>query len=155
MPGTERRIVICGSMSMHSRMLEEQRELEEADVPAVLPPADEHIMPGLAEREYHAAKREAALAHFHKVMDPLTVAVLAINADKHGVRDYIGPNTFAELALAFVQGKRIYLLQDVPHNLADELRSWGVIPLRGDLGRLIADFHTYFRIEEAETSAFR
>jgi hypothetical protein len=73
-------------------------------------------------------------------MDPRTFAVLAINADKHGIRDYIGPNTFAEVAVAFSQGKRIYLLQDVPQNLEDELRAWGVVPLRGDLGRLVGDF---------------
>ena len=63
-------------------------------------------MPGLGEEEYQAVKRKAALAHFRKVMDPKTFAVLAVNADKHGVRDYLGPNTFAEVAVAFALGKR-------------------------------------------------
>jgi hypothetical protein len=153
MPGTDRWIVISGSMSMHARMHAEQQDLQLSGVPAVLPPADDHIMAGLGEEEYQAAKRRAALAHFRKVMDPRTFGVLAVNGDKHGIRDYIGPNTFAELAIAFVQGKRIYLLQDVPVNLADELRAWGAIPLRGDLGRLIRDFHTENVGEEAAKTA--
>ena len=125
MADSERWIVICGSMSMHDRMLEQKRHLEAAGLTVMLPPADECTISGLGRADYQAAKRRAALAHFTKVMDPRTFAVLAINADKHGIRDYIGPNTFAEVAVAFSQGKRIYLLQDVPHNLEDELRSVG------------------------------
>ena len=86
MPGTERWIVLCGSMSMHARMLEEKQYLEEAGVTVILPPAEDPVMPGLGEEEYQAVKRKAALAHFRKVMDPKTFAVLAVNADKHGVR---------------------------------------------------------------------
>ncbi|MGA8349008.1 MAG: hypothetical protein WB773_14575 [Isosphaeraceae bacterium] len=140
MPGTERWIVLCGSMSMHARMLEEKQYLEEAGVTVILPPAEDPVMPGLGEEEYQAVKRKAALAHFRKVMDPKTFAVLAVNADKHGVRDYLDPNTFAEVAVAFALGKRIYLLQNVPRNLEDELRAWGAVPLRGQLDRLIDDY---------------
>ena len=39
MPGTERWIVLCGSMSMHARMLEEKQYLEEAGVTVIFAPS--------------------------------------------------------------------------------------------------------------------
>lgn len=155
MHSKERWIVLCGSMSAHQRMLDEQHELEGAGLVAILPPSDDHVMAGLAEHEYHAAKRTAAMAHFKKVMDSRTCAVLAVNADKHGMRDYVGPNTFAELAIAFVNGKKIYLLQDMPRNLEDELKSWGAIALRGDLSRLIEEYYSECAVEEGAGSTSR
>jgi hypothetical protein len=140
MNGFDRRVVISGSMSQLPRMLEEQRLLEEAGVPAVVPPADEQVMEDLTLEEYQAAKCRAAREHLQKVMDPRTFAVLAVNADKHGIRHYMGPNTFAEVAVAFALGKHIYLLQDIPETLEDELRAWGAVPLRGNLSRLISDY---------------
>jgi hypothetical protein len=86
-------------------------------------------------------------------MDTRTCAVLAVNADKQGIRDYIGPNTFAELAIAFVNGKKIYLLQNVPRNLEDELTAWGAIPLRGDLSRLIEEVQRECAVEQAARSS--
>jgi hypothetical protein len=153
MPGTERWIVICGSMSQHDRMREQKDSLEETGIEAVLPPPDEHGFGSLAREEYEAVKRRVALAHFSKIMDRRTFAVLIVNADKHGVRNYIGPNTFAEAAVAFSQGKRIYLLQDVPETLADELRAWGAVPLYGKLDRLMNDYYASCRAEGTPASA--
>ena len=63
-------------------------------------------------------------------------AVLVVNPPKQGVGHYIGANAFAEIAIAFYFGKKIFLLYDQFPPYADELSAWGVVPLRGDLGLL-------------------
>ena len=44
-------------------------------------------------------------------------AVLALNFDKNGQENYIGGSTFLELYEAFMEGKKIYLWNDIPEGL--------------------------------------
>ena len=41
-------------------------------------------------------------------------AVLAVNLDKHGIKHYIGGNTFLELGFAHVLNQKIFLLNPIP-----------------------------------------
>jgi hypothetical protein len=43
-------------------------------------------------------------------------AVLVLNYDKHGVRNYIGANTFLEMGFAHVLGQKIFLFDSPPEN---------------------------------------
>ena len=63
-----------------------------------------------------------------------------MNCDKYGVSDYIGPNTFAEVAVALTHYKRIYLYQGIPDFYRDELVAWRAICLNGDTQRIISDY---------------
>ena len=62
-------------------------------------------------------------------------SVLIVNEEKHGVRNYIGPNVLMEMAIAFYLGKPIYILNDLPENSPFEEELKGFMPtiLRGDL----------------------
>jgi len=53
---------------------------------------------------------------------------------KKGICNYIGANSFAEIALAFYLGKKIFLLNDVYSLYEDELSAWGAVPLKGEPG---------------------
>ena len=66
--------------------------------------------------------------------------MLVLNRDKHGISNYIGPNTFAEISISLAHYKKIYLFQDMPKFYRDELSTWGVICLNGDLSRIINDY---------------
>ena len=127
------RIVICGSMSFYGDMLAFQKLLAEHGVPSIVPEAEDEYIAGLSEEGFAAFKRRVSFQYLMKIRSPETVAVLAVNKDKHGIRDYIGPNTFAEIAVAFAQQKRIFLLQGLPTDYFDELQAWGVISLDGSL----------------------
>jgi hypothetical protein len=70
-----------------------------------------------------------------------TDGILVANEPKHGDRNYIGANAFAEIAIAFNAQKAIYLLNDIPAAFEDELSAWGAIPLKGDLSILTADMN--------------
>lgn len=65
-------------------------------------------------------------------------AILVINNDKNGMKNYIGPNVLMEIALAFYFGKRIYILNPVEPNspYLEELRCFGVEEINGDLEKI-------------------
>ena len=61
-------------------------------------------------------------------------AVLTLNFDKHGMKNYIGGATFIEIYEAFMQHKKIYLYNDIPEGmLYDEIIGFSPIVLNGDL----------------------
>ena len=61
-------------------------------------------------------------------------AVLTLNFDKNGNKNYIGGSTFLELYEAFMEGKTIYLYNDVPEGLLyDEIKGFSPIVINGEL----------------------
>ena len=75
------------------------------------------------------------LLHFEKVA--WAEAVLILNYDKNNIKNYIGPNTLIEMALALYLGKKIFLLNPIPEmNYKEEILGVMPIVINGDL-RLI------------------
>ncbi len=61
-------------------------------------------------------------------------AVLTLNFDKNGMKNYIGGATFLEVYEAFMQNKKIYLYNDIPEGLLyDEISGFSPIVIHGDL----------------------
>ena len=131
-----KKILICGSMRFYKEMAEWKEKLGqqgyEATTPARL--ADVHE---IRDKEndlgrFEQVKREQGMKHFQKVID--TDAILVLNFDKDGRKNYIGGNTFAEIALAvainYTQGRniKVYTLNPLPEDsdFTEELKAWGV-----------------------------
>lgn len=76
-------------------------------------------------------------AHFNRIIDKSNEIILVVNDTKNGIDNYIGPNTFAEIAFAFHFNKKIYLLNDIYRPYEDELIGWNVLCLKGNLDNLI------------------
>jgi hypothetical protein len=133
----KQRIVICGSMSFYGDMLEIQKALQKDNIPSIVPEEENEVIASLSEEAFMAFKLEVSFNYLKKIRSPETVAILVTNKDKHGVLNYIGPNTFAEIAVAFAQKKKIFLLQGMPENYKDELEAWGAIPLYGFHNKLL------------------
>jgi hypothetical protein len=138
---TRRRVVVCGSMSSLSRMDEIRQTLHLADVPAVTPSPDNDIWLNLAPTDVAEKKRLASLRHIRRILHHTTAAVLVMNLDKYGTQDYIGPNAFAEIAVAFAHGRQVFLFQGMPDQYADELMAWGVTCLYCDIAALVDAMH--------------
>ena len=69
-------------------------------------------------------------------------AILVINKNKSGIKNYIGGNSFLEMGYAYVLNKRIYTLNDIPENLPifyQELVAMQPISLNGNLKRIKDD----------------
>jgi hypothetical protein len=135
-----RRVVISGSMTFFGEMRRTAERLASDFVKSTVPVSEELLPATMSAEQYDAFKRDASFRHIRRIRDPRTFALLALNFDKHDIRDYIGPSTFAEIAVAAVSGKRIYLIGDYPEVYAEELATWGVIRLYGRLAPLIRDY---------------
>ena len=61
-------------------------------------------------------------------------AVLTLNFDKNGQKNYIGGATFLELYEAFMANKKIYLYHEIPEGmLKDEINGFSPIVINEDL----------------------
>ncbi len=128
-----RRVVICGSMKNLGLMNEIAEMLEMSVLDVVTPEPDDRTAVSTA------AKRAASLRHMGQIRHQRTAAILVVNVDRPEAVNYVGPNSFAEISVAFADDRRVFLLQGMPDYYADELAAWGVECLNGDLPRLVRD----------------
>ena len=122
-----KRIVLCGSMKLKEKIFEVEEYLKNKEYEVVTP----------KEFRVEMTKGDAAKLHFDEITNEKTDIVLAVNVTKNGIENYIGPNTFAEIAMAFYFNKKIYLLNDIYEPYRDELEGWNVISLKGNLENLV------------------
>ena len=122
-----KRIVLCGSMKLKEKIFEVEEYLKNKGYEVVTP----------KEFRVKMTKGDAAKLHFDEITNEKTDIVLAVNVTKNGIENYIGPNTFAEIAMAFYFNKKIYLLNDIYEPYRDELEGWNVISLKGNLENLV------------------
>jgi hypothetical protein len=135
-----RQLVLIGSMSVYPELCAYAEMLNDAGINTVVPEPEQESVHQFSLPEMESFKREVSLKHIRQIRRPETWGVLAVNIDRHGILNYIGPNTFAEIAVAFAQFKKIYLLHGTPQFYLDELSAWQAIPLRGQIDILIEDF---------------
>ena len=115
-----KRIVLCGSRTFKDYIINIGRNLEKEGFEVVIPKEFFTPMP----------KREHSMLHFSEIQNEKTDYVLIINEEKNGNKNYIGANSFAEIAMGFYFGKKVFLKNDIYEPYADELVGWGVIPLK-------------------------
>ena len=122
-----KRIVLCGSMKLKEKIFEVEEYLKNKGYEVVTP----------KEFRVEMTKGDAAKLHFDEITNEKTDIVLAVNVTKNEIKNYIGPNTFAEIAMAFYFNKKIYLLNDIYEPYRDELEGWKAIALKGNLEDII------------------
>ena len=122
-------IVLCGSMKVKDRIIEISNELEKMGYNVLLPV---ECMQGLE-------KVIASRAHFDRISNPDNQAILIVNATKNGIENYIGPNSFAEIAFGFYFNKKVFLLNDIYEPYKDEIIGWNIKCLNGDLSKIASN----------------
>jgi hypothetical protein len=110
--------------------------LEQSGLHAIAPTVDEPVSEWELEK-LATIKRAASKRHMDFIRAPETTAILVVNTDRPEAQNYIGPNAFAEIGVAFSDETEIFLLQGMPKSYADELTAWGVRCLNGDLRPLL------------------
>ena len=64
-------------------------------------------------------------------------AILVLNYDKNGVKNYVGGNTLMEIGFAYVLDKKIYLMSPIPDlSYKDENIHMKPIVLQNDLNKI-------------------
>lgn len=65
-------------------------------------------------------------------------AVLVLNYDKRGIKNYIGGSTLVEMAFAYILGQKIFLLNSIPEiqYYYDEIVKMAPIVINGNLEKI-------------------
>jgi ribA/ribD-fused uncharacterized protein len=131
--------IICSKV-FYGKIPPIQHELERMGHEIVLP--NSYDNPN-AEKESHAAGDAAHLDFKRRMFERSrrvtrgVDAVLTLNFEKNGTPNYIGGATFLELYDAYVQGKTIYLWNNIPQGiLYDEIHGFAPVVLGGDLSKI-------------------
>lgn len=136
------KIAICGSMSASRGMMCAKEFLEENGHSVSIPKNTEKYASGEFtpenKRESTQNKLDYDLIRKYYQLIGESDAVLVVNTEKRGVKNYIGGNSFLEAAFAFVLGKKLYFLNDIPDMIyRDELIALQPIIIHGDLKKII------------------
>jgi len=70
--------------------------------------------------------------HYDEIVN--SDAILVLNFDKDGIKNYIGGNTLMEIGFAYVHHKKIFLLNPIPNmKYRDEIEATQPVILNGNL----------------------
>lgn len=75
--------------------------------------------------------------HYQHILE--SDAVLIVNGTKKGINNYIGGNALIEMGQAYVNDKKIFLLNEIPLDLSytAEIVAMDPVCLRGDLRKIL------------------
>lgn len=142
------KITLCGSIKFAKEMVEVKKILGQRGHEVLLPEKAKSFATGKLNLDNFKGGRTDAnfkkkynlmRKHFEEVAKG--DAILVLNYDRKGIKNYIGGNTFAEIAIAYYLKKPIYLLNPVPEELtyAEEIKAMEPIILNGNLELIKVD----------------
>lgn len=135
------KIVVCGSMIFAREMVAAEKELVRRGHEIILPRhTKEYAEMKLAEERHEESvknklSKDLIRRYFNEIKDG--DAVLVINCERHGVKNYVGGNSLLEMGFAYVLNKRIFLLNSIPEmGYKDEIIAMQPTVLEGDLSKI-------------------
>ncbi|MDD5433345.1 MAG: hypothetical protein PHE77_01660 [Candidatus Pacebacteria bacterium] len=140
----KKKVVICGSVKFAKELVEIYHKLEGLGLEPIMHEemfgiADgtaQDLIQGIAENHAGVKQKYDFIKYWHNLIVK-SDAILVCNFDKNGIQNYIGGNTLMEIGFAFVNDKKIFLLNDIPEiSYKDEIIAMQPIVLNGDLGKL-------------------
>lgn len=132
------KIAICGSMVFTDEMLKTKNQLEEM--------GHECFVSGFADsyagrpedeieklKRFHKHEKDAIREFWEKIKQ--SDAIIVLNYDKRGIKNYIGGNTLMEIGFAHVLNKKIFLMYPIPEieYYKDEIEAVKPVIINGDL----------------------
>ena len=136
-----KKIIICGSITAAEEILKIRDELKERGFEVEIPEGVKSIeLRGRTEisdteKAEDKIKHDLIRGYFEKIKD-YDIA-LVVNPEKRGVSNYIGGNTFIEMAFAHVLNKQLYVFYDIPElPYTSEILAMQPIILGGDLEKI-------------------
>lgn len=139
------KITICGSVKFRKEMVEVKDELNKMGHKGIICQAMEDLAfgrnPELLKKikENHGqVKRDGEFIKWYYESIKNSDAILVLNYDKNGIKNYIGGNTLMEMGFAHVLDKKIFLLNPIPEEspYVDEIKAMEPIILNGDLTKI-------------------
>lgn len=135
------KIAICGSMIFTEKMLEVKKELEKLGHNATVSGfANQYAGKSEKEKEeltiYNKNEQDAIREYWEQIQK--SDAILVLNCDKRGIKNYIGGNTLMEIGFAHVLYKKIFLMNPIPEipYYKSEIEAVKPVILYGDLEKI-------------------
>ena len=94
----------------------------------------------MSEEDYLSFFRDMYYESRDKISLVDAILVLNYTKEKNGksLFNYIGASTFLEMYEAFMQDKKIFMMNDYPDNmLYDEIKGFGPVIINGDLDKVL------------------
>ncbi len=135
------KIGIIGSMQFTDKMLEVKAKLQELGHDAFV--TDLHkAMVGktydeIEKIKLHQKYNMDAIREFWNMMQGAD-AVLVLNYDKNGIKNYVGGNTLMEIGFAHVLNQKVFMLNPIPEMpyCQTEIEAVKPIILNGDFSKI-------------------
>jgi len=140
------KIVICGSSAFKEKMIEYQKLLLDLGHEAIVHPdylafingEKQEVWSKISGGEHYEAKKSQGYIKWYYNAIVSSDAILVLNFDKRGIKNYIGGNTLMEIAFAHVHDKKIFLLNNIPEEVSyvDEIKAMFDLVLNNDLKKI-------------------
>lgn len=135
------KIGVSGSMQYTEKLLEIAEQLRAMGHQVFTPQNTERYI-GKTDEEKEEIKLDEkynndAIREFWRPMQDAD-ALIVVNYDKHGIKNYIGGNAFLEMGFAYVLNQKIYLMNPIPDipYYGTEIIAMQPIVLNGDLNKI-------------------
>jgi len=139
------KITIVASIQFTKEMLALRDELERMGHTTFLPYTAKQIEAGelsleefMKEKNAHGDLRFRTMGpdrikrYYNKIIS--SDAILVANYSKNNIQNYIGGNALMEIGFAYVNDKKIFLLNDIPEMpYTDEIKAMNPVLLKGNL----------------------
>ena len=137
------KIMICCSTAFYDKVEEISDYLLKKGYEVIYPNGylenSFELVDDVSEEEYSKFFKDMFLESIEKIKHSDAIVVLNYTKRKNGedLANYIGASTFLEMYEAFVNDKKIYMMNDFPDNmLLDEIKGFRPIILNGDINNL-------------------
>src|SRR5690606_33482556 len=141
------KIYVLGSTSFMHEMVQAKNDLIKLGLDGWIHPDYEAFVRGekqsildKAKTEHAAVKRENNYlkVHYQHILE--SDAILIVNGEKNGIKNYIGGNVLIEMGQAYVNNKKIFFLGSMPENLPyqAEIECMDPICLEGRLESILS-----------------
>jgi len=135
------KIAVAGSMQYIEQMVDVCQQLEKMGHTVFTSKfKDAYVGKSDEEKEQqklHDKAKNDAIREFWKPMQDAD-ALVVVNLDKHGIKNYIGGNAFLEMGFAHVLNQKIYLMNPIPDMpyYGTEIVAMQPTVLNGDLSKV-------------------
>ena len=134
----QKTIAICSSASFYKQVLEVEKQLKKLGFKVKIPKIANvmrrnnnfdvsYYKTWFKNEKDYTKKTKLMLHHFNKILK--SDAILVLNYDKNGTRGYIGGNTLLEMLIAFLNKKKIFILNEISEKLPIEEEIYGLNPI--------------------------
>ena len=135
------KITVCGSMAFAKEMMITKDQLEKLGHICFIPESTDNYAEGRMEKVSGSESAERKIANNfirkHYKLITNSDAILVLNYDKKGVKNYVGGNSLMEMGFAHVHNKKVFLLNPAPElSYTDEINAMTDMVVNGDLHKI-------------------